>query len=121
DCAGRPCAHGYPLVSGLLTPDWVPGPLLASLSMRQALASGAWLSAAAVALLAFALLGSQGSSTSRLFWIGLLAIAVVSVGLVLRPPDLSRAAVAFLGLLTAFAAWQALTRSEAGRVGNTCR
>jgi O-Antigen ligase len=77
--------------------------------MRQALVGGAWLSAAAVALMGFALLGSQGSSTSRLFWIGLLAIVVVSVGLILQPPELGRPALAFLGLLTAFAVWQALT------------
>src|SRR5438067_1367791 len=53
--------------------------------MRQALAGGAWVSAAAGALLAFALVASRGSSDSRLFWIGFLAVllaaATVPLGL----------------------------------------
>src|SRR5438874_2633895 len=49
--------------------------------MRQALAGGAWVSAAAGALLAFALVASRGSSDSRLFWIGFLLTAVLLVAL----------------------------------------
>src|SRR5207244_2056528 len=75
----------------------------------QALAGGGWFSAAAGALLAFALFGSRGSSDSRLFWIGLAALVVAAVGLGLRSPRLGGTALAFLGLLTAFALWQALT------------
>ena len=77
--------------------------------MRQALAGGAWVSAAAGALLAFALVASRGSSDSRLFWIGFLAVLLGAVGLVVRSPRLGRPAVAFLGLLAAFAVCQALT------------
>src|SRR6266480_1774121 len=56
--------------------------------MRQALAGGAWVSAAAGALLAFALVASRGSSDSRLFWIGFLAVLLGAVGLVVRSPRL---------------------------------
>jgi hypothetical protein len=77
--------------------------------MRQALAGGGWLSAAAGALLAFALFGSRGSSDSRLFWIGLAALVVAAVGLGLRSPRLGGTALVFLGLLAAFALWEALT------------
>src|SRR5437867_1387606 len=77
--------------------------------MRQALAGGGWLSAAAGALLALALLGSRGSSDSRLFWIGLAAVVVATLGLGLRSPALGGTTLAFLGLLAAFALWQANT------------
>src|SRR5436190_426016 len=50
--------------------------------MRRALAGGAWVSAAAGALLAFALVASRGSSDSRLFWIGFLAVLLGAVLLV---------------------------------------
>jgi hypothetical protein len=77
--------------------------------MRQALAGGAWVSAAAGALLTFALLASRGSSDSRLFWIGLAGLVVATLGLTLRPPRLGAPALAFLGLLAGFALWQAVT------------
>src|SRR5919197_3124619 len=65
--------------------------------------------AAAVAVggLAFAALFlSDGSSQSRLFWIGAAAVIVAAVGWAVRPPTLSRAALAFFGLLAAFVAWE---------------
>ena len=77
--------------------------------MRQALAGGAWVSTAAGVLLAFALFASRGSSDSRLFWIGLAALGAATLVLTLRPPRLSPPTVAFLGLLVAFALWQAVT------------
>jgi hypothetical protein len=83
--------------------------VLASLAMRQALAGGAWVSTASGVLLAFALFASRGSSDSRLFWIGLAALGAATLVLTLRPPRLSPPTVAFLGLLVAFALWQAVT------------
>ena len=77
--------------------------------MRQALAGGAWVSTAAGVLLAFALFAPRGSSDSRLFWIGLAALGAATLVLTLRPPRLSPPTVAFLGLLVAFALWQAVT------------
>ena len=77
--------------------------------MRQALAGGGWLSAAAGALLAFALFGSRGSSDSRLFWIGFAALIVAAAGSVVRPPRLAGAGLGFLGLLAGLALWQAVT------------
>src|SRR5438132_4773874 len=77
--------------------------------MRQALVGGGWLSAAAGALLGFALFGSRGSSDSRLFWIGLAAVVVATLGLGLRSRGPGGPALAFLGLLAAFALWQAVT------------
>jgi hypothetical protein len=77
--------------------------------MRRALAGGAWLSAAAGALLAFALFASSGSSESRLFWIGVAALVCAAVALVVRSAPLTWPVLAFLGLLGAFALWQALT------------
>ena len=79
--------------------------------MRQALAGGASLSAAAGALFAFALFASSGSSESRLFWIGIAAVVVATAALVLRSVPLTGPVVAFLGLLAVFALWQALTIS----------
>jgi len=83
--------------------------LLASPTMRQPLAGGAWLSAASGALLAFALFAAAGSSDARLFWIGLAAWLLAALGLVLRPTRLGWTALAFLGLLAVFAVWQAIT------------
>jgi len=77
--------------------------------MRQALAGGGWISVAAGALLAFTVFGSDGSSTSRLFWLGLVAFILAVVALVVRPPALTAPAVGLLGLLAAFALWQALS------------
>jgi hypothetical protein len=65
--------------------------------------------AAAVAVggLAFAALFlSDGSSQSRLFWIGAAAVIVAAVGWAVRPPVLSREALAFFGLLASFVAWE---------------
>jgi hypothetical protein len=65
--------------------------------------------AAAVALggLAFAALFlSDGSSQSRLFWIGAAAVIAAAVGWAVRPPVLSREALAFFGLLALFVAWE---------------
>src|SRR5919197_268577 len=65
--------------------------------------------AAAVAVggLAFAALFlSDGSSQSRLFWIGAAAVIVAAVGWAVRPPVLSREALAFFGLLALFVAWE---------------
>jgi hypothetical protein len=77
--------------------------------MRQALAGGASLSAAAGALLALALFASSGSSESRLFWIGLAALVFATAASIVRSAPLTAPVVAFLGLLAAFALWQALT------------
>jgi O-Antigen ligase len=63
--------------------------------------------AAAVGGLAFvALFLSDGSSQSRLVWIGATAVIVAAVGWAVRPPSLPPAAVAFFGALAAFVAWQ---------------
>lgn len=83
--------------------------LLISATMRQALAGGAWLSAAAGALVAAALFAADGSSDSRLFWIGLAALAVAAAASVVRPPALTGTSAALLGLLVAFALWQAIS------------
>src|SRR5436190_6360889 len=83
--------------------------LLASATMRQALAGGAWFSVAAGALVAVAVLAASGSSNSRLFWIGVAALVVAAAALVVRPRALPRTAAAFLGALAAFALWQAVT------------
>ena len=75
--------------------------LLASATMRQALAGGAWFSVAAGALVAVAVLAASGSSNSRLFWIGVAALVVAAAALVVRPPALTWTAAAFLGALAA--------------------
>ena len=73
-------------------------PLLTSPSMPRAAAAGG---------LAFvALFFSDGSSQSRLFWIGAAAVIVAAVGWALRPPSLPPAALAFFASLAAFVAWQ---------------
>jgi O-antigen ligase/polysaccharide polymerase Wzy-like membrane protein len=77
--------------------------------MRQPLAGGAWISVAAGVLLGFTLFASDGSSTSRLFWLGVAAFVLAAVAFLVRPPALTWPAVGFLGLLAVFALWQALT------------
>ena len=63
--------------------------------------------AAAAGGLAFvALFLSDGSSQSRLFWIGAAAIVVAAVGWAVRPPSLPPAALAFFGATAAFVAWE---------------
>jgi hypothetical protein len=73
------------------------------------------LPAAALALTAAALFASDGSSDDRLFWIGagvLLAASVAGVTVLLGrvpTPALTPPAVAFLLLLAALAAWEAVS------------
>jgi tetratricopeptide (TPR) repeat protein len=68
-----------------------------------------WPAVAAAALAFAALFFSDGSSQSRLFWIGSAAVIVAAVGWALRPPALSPVAAVFLGALGAFVLWQAAT------------
>jgi O-Antigen ligase len=79
--------------------------------MRWPAARGATLSAAAFALAFAAMFFSDGSSQSRLFWIGAAAVVVAAVGWALLPPRLSVPAAAFLALLGAFVVWQAASIS----------
>jgi hypothetical protein len=62
--------------------------------------------AAACGLAFVALFLSDGSSQSRLFWIGGAAVIVAAVGWAVRPPSLPPAALAFFGSMAAFVAWQ---------------
>jgi hypothetical protein len=68
-----------------------------------------WPAVAAAALAFAALFLSDGSSQSRLFWIGSAAVIVAAVGWALAPPALSPAAAVFLGALAGFVLWQAAT------------
>src|SRR3954465_2924273 len=72
--------------------------------MRVPAVRGAALPAAAVVFAA--LFFSDGSSQSRLFWIGTAAVIVAAVGWAIRPPTLAHAAVLFFGLFAAFVLWQ---------------
>jgi hypothetical protein len=67
------------------------------------------LPVAAPALAFSALFLSQGSSQSRLFWIGSAAILVAGVGWALRPPRLTPAGVVFFAALGAFVLWQGVS------------
>jgi hypothetical protein len=63
--------------------------------------------AAAAGGLAFvALFLSEGSSQSRLFWIGVAAVVVAAVGWAVRLPSLPPAGLTFFGATAAFVAWQ---------------
>jgi O-Antigen ligase len=62
--------------------------------------------AAAGGLVFVALFLSDGSSQSRLFWIGAAAVVVAAVGWAVWPPSLPPAAVAFFAATAAFVAWQ---------------
>src|SRR4051812_50179340 len=73
--------------------------------MRVPAVRGAALPAAALAFAALFL--SNGSSQSRLFWIGTAAVIVAAVGWVVRPPALPRPALIFFVAFAAFVLWQA--------------
>jgi O-antigen ligase/polysaccharide polymerase Wzy-like membrane protein len=79
--------------------------------MRRPAVRGALLPAAAAALAFAALFLNQGSSESRLFWIGSAAVVVAAVGWALRPPQLSRPGLVFFTALGAFVIWQGLSIS----------
>jgi hypothetical protein len=63
-------------------------------------------SVAALGLAAAALLGGGGTGSSRLLWIGGLALAVAAVAFAVFGVRTSRAGAAFLGALTALAVWE---------------
>jgi tetratricopeptide (TPR) repeat protein len=75
--------------------------------MRGAAVRGALAPAAAAALAFAALFLSNGSSQSRLFWIGAAAVIVAAVGWAVRPPTLLRHGPLFFGAFAAFVLWQA--------------
>jgi hypothetical protein len=81
--------------------------VLASRAMRVPAVRGAGLPAGVLAFAALFL--SDGSSQSRLFWIGAAAIIVAAIGWGLRPPSLPRRAFVFFGAFTAFVLWQGLS------------
>ena len=64
------------------------------------------LPTAAVLVTLAALFLSDGSSDSRLFWIGLAAVIVAAGGWAVRAPQLSPAAGVFLAALALFVVWQ---------------
>jgi O-antigen ligase len=74
--------------------------------MRVWAARAATLPVAAAALVFAAFFFSDGSSQSRLFWIGSAAVLVGAVGWAARPVRPPPAAVAFVALLAAFVLWQ---------------
>lgn len=79
--------------------------------MRQQAVRGALLPAAAGLLAFAALFFSDGSSQSRLSWIGAAAVVVAAVGWAVRQPQLSRPAVVFFLALGGFVLWQGLSIS----------
>src|SRR5882724_6422929 len=82
-----------------------PAALLASRPMRWPVAWGAAAGGLAFAAFFF----SQGSSQSRLFWIGVPAIVVAAVGWALRPPRLPLRGSIFFLALAAFVVWQGVS------------
>src|SRR2546423_2190630 len=74
--------------------------------MRRQAVRGALLPVAAAALVFAAFFFGDGSSQSRLFWIGAAAIVVAALGWGIRPPALPTAAVGFFAALAAFVLWQ---------------
>src|SRR6266568_666284 len=74
--------------------------------MRRPAVRGALLPVAAAAPVFTALFFSDGSSQSRLFWIGAAAVVIAAVGWGARPPSLPAAAVAFFAALALFVLWQ---------------
>src|SRR5437867_3933616 len=77
--------------------------------MRRPAVRGALLPAAAAALAFAALFLSDGSSQSRLFWIGAAGVVVAASGWALRPPQLSPAAGVFFASLGVFVVWQGVS------------
>lgn len=75
--------------------------------MHGAAVRGALAPAAAAGLCFAALFFGDGSSQSRIFWIGTPAVVVAAVGWVLRPPGLPRRALFFFGAFAAFVLWEA--------------
>jgi O-Antigen ligase len=77
--------------------------------MRRQAARGATLSVAAGLLAFAAIFLSSGSSQSRIFWIGGVAILVATAGWAVQPPRLSAEGVAFFAALGAFVIWQGVS------------
>jgi hypothetical protein len=75
--------------------------------MRVPAVRGAALPVAALAFAA--LFFSNGSSQSRLFWLGTAALIVAAIGWAIRPPTLPPRALVFFGALLAFVLWEALS------------
>ncbi|MFL5945021.1 MAG: O-antigen ligase family protein [Gaiellaceae bacterium] len=75
--------------------------------MRVPAVRGVALPAAALAFAA--LFFSNGSSQSRLFWLGAAALVVAAIGWAFRPPTLPPRALVFFGALLAFVLWEALS------------
>jgi O-Antigen ligase len=73
--------------------------------MRRPVAWGA----AAAGLGFAALFFSDGSSQSRLFWIGVPAVVLAAVGWALRPPRLPLWGAVFFCVLAAFVVWQGVS------------
>src|SRR5262249_13217240 len=80
---------------------------VSSPAMRGAAVRGALAPAAAAVLCFASLFLSAGSSQSRLFWIGTAAVLVAAIGWAVRPPTLSRPALAFFLVFAGFVLWQA--------------
>ena len=74
--------------------------------MRRPAVRGAALPAAAAALSLLAVFFNDGSSQSRLFWIGVPALIVAAVGWGVRPPSLPGVALVFFAALAAFVLWE---------------
>jgi O-Antigen ligase len=77
--------------------------------MQRADVGAAGLPAAAATLVFAAVFFGGGTAGSRLFWIGVAALLVVSVVVAWRPLQLRGPAVSFLICLGSFAIWQAVT------------
>ena len=77
--------------------------------MPRADVGAAGLPAAAAGLLLLALFFGHGTSDSHLFWLGVVALLVVSVAIVWRPSSVGGTAAVFLVLLGGLVLWQAAT------------
>jgi O-Antigen ligase len=75
--------------------------------MRGPAVRGALLPSAAAALAFAALFFSNGSSQSRLFWIGTAAVLVAALGWGIERPKVPRPALLVLAAFVAFVLWQA--------------
>ena len=73
--------------------------------MRRPAVRGALPPVAAAALVFAAFFLSDGSSQSRLFWIGAASVIVAAACWGARPPALTRPALVFLAALAAFVLW----------------